>query len=91
QTEDPSASIKTLIDRIRCTITSLQMDSRCRDCGVLSGNKPGGAGLQRASENQDNPAQKAGHTMTVQRSENQGEKNREHDTRTACNELTKTT
>ncbi|ROK35820.1 hypothetical protein DPX16_17563 [Anabarilius grahami] len=63
----------------------------CRDGGVLSGNEPGGAGLQRASENQDNPAQKAGHTTTVQRSENQGETNREHDTRTACNELTKTT
>ncbi|ROL23518.1 hypothetical protein DPX16_18786 [Anabarilius grahami] len=72
----------------------LQFDAEtvaCRDGGVLSGNEPGGAGLQRASENQDNPAQKAGHTTTVQRSENQGETNREHDTRTACNELTKTT
>ncbi|ROI27654.1 hypothetical protein DPX16_22976 [Anabarilius grahami] len=62
------------------------MDRRCRDGGVQSG-----AGLQWVSETKDNPAQKAGHTTTVQRSENQGETNREHDTRTACNELTNTT
>ncbi|ROL49209.1 hypothetical protein DPX16_16824 [Anabarilius grahami] len=67
------------------------MDSRCRDGGVQSGDELGGAGLQRISETRDNPAQKAGHTPTVQRSENQSETNREHDTRTACNELTKTT
>jgi len=40
--------------------------SRGRGCGVQSGEALGGAGLQRVSENKDNPTQKTGHTTKVQ-------------------------
>jgi len=64
--------------------------SRGRGCGVQSGEALGGAGLQRVSENKDNPTQKTGPTTKVQNTKTRKKHTENTTPGTACNELTKT-
>jgi len=55
---------------------------------VQSGEALGGAGLQRVSENKDNPTQKTGHTTKVQKPKARKKHTENTTPGTACNELT---
>jgi len=82
QTEDPSARITIFIDRKMLYNNFTPRVSRGRGCGV---------GLQRVSENKDNPTQKTGHTTKVQNPKTRNKHTENTTPGTACNELTKTT